>query len=139
MKQRNPTKVDNYFGARIRMRRMEQQISQTDLGEKLGVSFQQVQKYEKGANRVSAGRLMEIAAALEVPISYFYDAAPGPALRSDAATDIAAAFCTSHYGVKIMAPFQRLPADLQKVICDLVAGMADGQTVATKAPQRRAA
>jgi transcriptional regulator with XRE-family HTH domain len=73
MKQRSAGKPDIELGKRIRLRRVEQKISQAELGEKLGVSFQQVQKYEKGVNRVGAARLQQIAAALDVPVTFFYD------------------------------------------------------------------
>jgi transcriptional regulator with XRE-family HTH domain len=72
-KPRSSGKPDIEMGKKIRLRRVEQQISQSDLGEKLGVSFQQVQKYEKGANRVGASRLQQIATALDVPVTFFYD------------------------------------------------------------------
>jgi transcriptional regulator with XRE-family HTH domain len=69
---RNSSSVDEYIGARIRERRLELNMTQTELGEKLGVTFQQVQKYEKGRNRVSAARLFEICELLEVsPASMF--------------------------------------------------------------------
>ena len=70
--QRSAGKLDVELGKRIRLRRVEQHISQTELGDKLGVSFQQVQKYEKGVNRVGAARLQQIATALDVPITFFY-------------------------------------------------------------------
>lgn len=73
LKQRGATKNDAELGIRIRLRRTEQGISQEALGARLGVSFQQVQKYEKGVNRVSAARLQEIATALDVPVTFFYD------------------------------------------------------------------
>ena len=73
MKQRSAGKPDIEMGKKIRLRRVEQRISQSDLGEKLGVSFQQVQKYEKGVNRVGATRLQQIATALDVPVTFFYD------------------------------------------------------------------
>jgi transcriptional regulator with XRE-family HTH domain len=73
MKQRSAGKPDIELGKRIRLRRVEQRISQAELGEKLGVSFQQVQKYEKGVNRVGAARLQQIATALDVPVTFFYD------------------------------------------------------------------
>ena len=63
---------DTIIGQKIRVRRVEMSISQQELGAKLGVSFQQVQKYEKGVNRISAGRLQQIAHALEVPMSFFF-------------------------------------------------------------------
>src|SRR5260221_12434683 len=74
MKQRSAGKPDIELGKRIRLRRVEQRISQAELGDKLGVSFQQVQKYEKGVNRVGAARLQQIATALDVPVTFFYDA-----------------------------------------------------------------
>ncbi len=73
MKQRSAGKPDIELGKRIRLRRVEQRISQAELGDKLGVSFQQVQKYEKGVNRVGAARLQSIATALDVPVTFFYD------------------------------------------------------------------
>ena len=73
MKQRSAGKSDIELGKRIRLRRVEQKISQAELGEQLGVSFQQVQKYEKGVNRVGAARLQQIATALNVPVTFFYD------------------------------------------------------------------
>ena len=71
-KQRSAGKPDIELGKRIRLRRVEQKISQVELGDKLGVSFQQVQKYEKGVNRVGAA-LQQIATALDVPVTFFYD------------------------------------------------------------------
>ncbi|WP_456779735.1 helix-turn-helix domain-containing protein [Bradyrhizobium sp. USDA 3315] len=73
MKPRSTGKPDIELGKRIRLRRVEQKISQSELGDKLGVSFQQVQKYEKGVNRVGAARLQQISTALDVPVNFFYD------------------------------------------------------------------
>ena len=73
MKQRSAGKPDIELGKRIRLRRVEQRISQAELGDQLGVSFQQVQKYEKGVNRVGAARLQQIATALDVPVTFFFD------------------------------------------------------------------
>jgi transcriptional regulator with XRE-family HTH domain len=73
-KQRSATKGDVELGRKIRLRRIEMEISQAGLGDKLGVSFQQVQKYEKGVNRVGATRLEQIANALQVPVGHFYGA-----------------------------------------------------------------
>ena len=64
---------DNELGIRIRLRRVELGISQSDLAAKLGVTFQQVQKYEKGVNRVGASRLQQVATALDVPVTFFFD------------------------------------------------------------------
>ena len=70
--QRAVGKADTELGKRIRLRRVERHISQTELGDKLGVSFQHVQKYEKGVNRIGASRLQQIATALDVPLTFFY-------------------------------------------------------------------
>lgn len=67
-----PSQADVHIGKRIRIRRMLLGVSQEKLGEVLGVTFQQIQKYEKGANRISAGRLQHIGSILGVPASYFY-------------------------------------------------------------------
>lgn len=68
-----PKTTDVTVGKRIRMRRLSSGISQSDLAKQIGVSFQQVQKYEKGTNRVSASRLQQIAARLGVPVSFFFE------------------------------------------------------------------
>jgi transcriptional regulator with XRE-family HTH domain len=73
--------VDMYVGKRIRHRRWALSMSQAALGEKIGVKFQQVQKYEIGANRISASRLWEVSKALDVPISFFF--LPGDQLEQD--------------------------------------------------------
>lgn len=70
---RSPNPVDVHVGARIRLRRKVLKMSQEKLGERLGVTFQQVQKYERGANRVGASRLWKISEVLDVPVSYFYE------------------------------------------------------------------
>lgn len=70
-----PSGIDRIVGQRIRWRRRELKLTQERLGELLELTFQQVQKYEKGVNRVSAGRLFEIAGVLGVPINYFFEGA----------------------------------------------------------------
>lgn len=70
-----PNRVDKFVGRRLRARRKEQELSQEALADRLGVTFQQLQKYENGTNRISAGRLYELARELGTSISYFYDGA----------------------------------------------------------------
>ena len=70
---RSPNPVDRHVGLRIRMRRKELGISQERLAESIGLTFQQVQKYERAANRVSASKLWEMARALKTSVSYFYE------------------------------------------------------------------
>ncbi len=71
--ERGPAEVDMHVGARVRMRRRFLGLTQQALAESLGLTFQQVQKYERGANRVSASKLYEIARALHVPVPYFFE------------------------------------------------------------------
>src|SRR5436309_9513040 len=73
---------DAEVGRRVRSRRLECRFSQTELADRIGVTFQQVQKYEKGVNRIGAGRLQRISEALEVPITFFFDATPHAAARN---------------------------------------------------------
>lgn len=70
-----PSDIDRIVGQRVRWRRRELKLTQEKLGELLDLTFQQVQKYEKGVNRISAGRLYEVASVLGVPVTYFYDGA----------------------------------------------------------------
>lgn len=72
----NPNPVDVHVGARVRLRRTLLGMSQERLGEALGLTFQQVQKYERGANRVGASRLFDLARALQVPVGFFFDDLP---------------------------------------------------------------
>jgi transcriptional regulator with XRE-family HTH domain len=82
---RSPNPVDVHVGDRIRRRRRALGISQDRLGEQLGLTFQQVQKYERGANRVSASKLYQIARALQASIPYFFEGLPDPMERGGVA------------------------------------------------------
>ena len=73
MVQKSPSPVDKHVGSRVRMRRMMLDMSQTTLGDALGITFQQVQKYEKGINRISASRLHQVCHTLQVPVSFFFE------------------------------------------------------------------
>ena len=76
MAKKAPNPTDKHVGARVRMRRMMLGMSQEKLGDALGLTFQQVQKYEKGANRIGASRLQQISHILQVPVSFFFEGAP---------------------------------------------------------------
>ena len=71
-----PNPVDKYVGSRVRMRRMMLGMSQEKLGDGLGLTFQQVQKYEKGVNRIGASRLQHISHILQIPVLFFFEGAP---------------------------------------------------------------
>ena len=74
-RQKEPTRIDEYVGSRVRLRRKLLGISQETLGVSVGVSFQQIQKYEKGTNRIGASRLADIAACLDISVSFFFQGA----------------------------------------------------------------
>ena len=78
MAKKAPNPIDKHVGSRVRMRRMMLGMSQEKLGDALGLTFQQVQKYEKGTNRIGASRLQQIATILQVPVSFFFEGAPAP-------------------------------------------------------------
>ncbi|MBU1377618.1 MAG: helix-turn-helix domain-containing protein [Alphaproteobacteria bacterium] len=112
-----PHPVDRHVGLRIRMRRKEMGVSQERLAESLGITFQQVQKYERGANRVSASKLWEIAAALKTPVAYFYDGL-GDQEAIAAQRDAAQEFMLSSEGMELMAAFPKIsePAIRRKIV-----------------------
>src|SRR5512132_3393562 len=78
---KKPNPVDQHVGSRVRLRRMLLGVSQEKLGERLGLTFQQVQKYEKGVNRIGASRLFDLSMVLQVPINFFYEDAPASESR----------------------------------------------------------
>ncbi|QRE74528.1 helix-turn-helix domain-containing protein [Methylobacterium aquaticum] len=109
-----PDPVDRHVGHRVRVRRLLVGVSQEKLGDALGVTFQQIQKYEKGANRISASRLRQIADMLGVPVSFFYEGAPRQdGTRSDDAPENAVeagphdVFWTSQ-DLQLVRAFQRI-------------------------------
>lgn len=111
--------VDVYIGQRVRMRRLDLRMSQQQLAKALGLTFQQVQKYEKGSNRIGAGRLMHLALLLEVPINYFYDGAPAIVIKGKAATprkldanrDVVVDLMQTPNGVRIAKALQRIKSE----------------------------
>ncbi len=107
--------VDKAIGTRIRIYRQERNLSQTDLGRQLGITFQQIQKYESGTNRVGAARLLAIARVLAVPLLKFYpDAEDAAETAQDAGPDIGpvSAFMASAEGWRLCRAFLRI-GDLQ--------------------------
>src|SRR5580692_6432016 len=123
---RLPNPVDLHVGARIRMRRRMQGVSQEKLADALGLTFQQVQKYERGANRVSASKLYEIAATLHAPVAYFFDGLADP--ESEAGGDDRAAdeqsvhaFLMTTEGLELARCFNRIPrGGIRRRFLDLI-------------------
>src|SRR5580693_9167906 len=102
--------IDKHVGSRVRMRRLMLDMSQTNLGDALGLTFQQVQKYEKGANRIGASRLQHIAHILQVPIPFFFEGSPGAA-GEEAATPTPSYvddFLATHDGLSLTRAFLRI-------------------------------
>lgn len=109
--------IDQYVGQRIRARRMALGVSQEKLGAALGVTFQQVQKYEKGTNRVSASRLQQVGDVLGVPVSHFFPE-PGSTLSPEAAGDLA--FLGTPEGARIAAAWPQLGRVAREAIMQIV-------------------
>jgi transcriptional regulator with XRE-family HTH domain len=130
MAKKAPNPTDKHVGSRVRMRRIMLSMSQEKLGHALGLTFQQVQKYEKGANRIGASRLQQIAQILQVPVSFFFEGAPGsedavgglgeapsPAYVSD--------FLATSEGLALVKAFIHIKdAKLRRRVVDLVEQMA---------------
>jgi transcriptional regulator with XRE-family HTH domain len=103
--------VDAYVGARVRMRRMMLKMSQTKLANGLGLTFQQVQKYEKGVNRIGASRLLQIASILQVPVEFFFEGAPtasGQPRGKGDAPDYMSDFFATKDGLALSKAFARI-------------------------------
>jgi transcriptional regulator with XRE-family HTH domain len=117
-----------YVGARIRMRRNMLGLSQTEMGEQIGVTFQQVQKYEKGANRIGASRLMQICNVLQATPAWMFEGAPGPKPKPTAASremDSAfTAFQADDVAPRLISEGLRLPTRTKRLLVGLMAEIA---------------
>ena len=128
---KKPNPIDIHVGSRIRLRRNMLGISQEKLGESLGITFQQIQKYEKGTNRVGASRLQAISSILGVPVSVFFDDAPGsdpgPARgMEDSSTTYVVDFLSSAEGLQLNRAFVKISdAKVRRKVLDLVKALAD--------------
>jgi transcriptional regulator with XRE-family HTH domain len=131
--ERVPNPVDLHVGARVRMRRRLRGVSQEKLADSLGLTFQQVQKYERGANRISASKLYEIAAALQTPVAYFFEGLADPADFSDAAISpdgsseqVVHDFLMTTEGLELAGLFPRLKRGrLRRRLLDLVRAIVE--------------
>lgn len=129
---KSPNPVDVHVGSRVRMRRILIGMSQEKLGDALGLTFQQVQKYEKGTNRIGASRLQAIANILGVPVDYFFDGMPvdetTPMLNVNEAPDEATYvvdFLATAEGVQLNKAFVRIrDAKLRRKVVELVKEIA---------------
>ncbi len=134
---RAPHPMDIHVGSRVRLRRMMKGMSQDRLGEELGLTFQQVQKYEKGVNRIGASRLFDIARILDVPVQFFYDdfgdgpetligfAETNRAEFADEKSDFLSTLATPE-GMQLCRAFSRIPdPHVRRRVLDLVKSLAD--------------
>lgn len=131
MQKKHPHPVDAHVGSRVRMRRIVLGMSQERLGEQLGLTFQQVQKYEKGVNRIGASRLWGVAKVLDVPVAYFYeglseDVTGSAGLAEDRQSDYIAEFMQSSDGVQLVRAFIRIKEPhVRRSIIQFVRSMSD--------------
>ena len=129
-KKANP--IDAQVGNRVRIRRMLIGMSQEKLGDLLGLTFQQVQKYEKGVNRIGAGRLFEIARILGVPIDFFYDGVASSAETLVSAAPPVMEFVSSGEGLQLSLAFMKIKdPKVRKRVLDLVKSLADEEEAAS--------
>ena len=125
-----PNPIDKHVGARVRMRRLILGMSQGKLGDALDVTFQQVQKYEKGANRIGASRLQQLARVLDVPPAYFFEDAPSgeeraPGFAEDEGHNHFVDFLSTSEGLELNRAFAAIrDAKVRKKILDLVVSLA---------------
>ena len=125
---KKPNPIDIHVGGRVRLRRMMLGMSQEKLGEQLGITFQQIQKYEKGTNRIGASRLQNIATVLSVPVGFFFDGAPGQGTNGNADSksgSYVVDFLSSSEGLQLNRAFVRISdSKVRRRIVDLVRALA---------------
>ncbi len=128
--------VDNFIASRVRMERMRRGLSQTELGVQLGVTFQQVQKYEKGTNRICAGRLFDIAGVFDIPVELLFPpkATPNPSSQKAPPVDELAELLVTADGRRLCRAFLQLKdAALRARIIALVEALVAGDDAAPNA------
>ncbi|MDB5635094.1 MAG: transcriptional regulator [Bradyrhizobium sp.] len=130
MSTKAPNPVDKYVGSRVRMRRIMLGMSQEKLGEALGLTFQQVQKYEKGTNRVGASRVQQISEILQVPVSFLFEGGPSGIASGEGFTEgsspaYVSDFLATSEGLALTRAFTRITdAKLRRSIVELVEQIA---------------
>ena len=126
-----PSPTDQHVGSRVRMRRQMLAMSQGQLADALGITYQQVQKCEKGANRIGASRLQQISHILQVPVAFFFEGAPNASAPHDShGSELSMAqiddFVSDSNGLRLMRAFMRIGnADLRRRLVMLVQEIAD--------------
>ncbi len=124
---RRPNPVDTHVGSRVRFQRMVKKMSQGELGDRLGLTFQQVQKYERGANRISASRLFGLSQVLEVPVQFFYDKFDSPAAEfaEETTGDYVAGFVGTKEGLELNMAFVNIvDPKVRRLVIELVKSLS---------------
>ncbi|WP_127091409.1 helix-turn-helix domain-containing protein [Aquabacter cavernae] len=135
MAKKAPNPIDKHVGSRVRMRRMMVGMSQEKLGESLGITFQQIQKYEKGTNRIGASRLQQISITLGVPVAFFFEGAPTLVPNEEGFSEAASPtfvndFLATSDGLALTRNFMRISdSKVRRRIVDLVAAIAGDEPV----------
>ena len=132
MAKKAPNPIDKHVGSRVRMRRMMLGMSQEKLGDALDLTFQQVQKYEKGTNRIGASRLQQISHILQVPVAFFFEGAPHlagapgtPGMEEAPSPAYVSDFLATSDGLSLTKAFMRIKdTKLRRRIVDLVQQIA---------------
>ncbi len=131
MAKKAPNPIDKHVGSRVRMRRMMLSMSQEKLGDALGLTFQQVQKYEKGTNRIGASRLQQISHILQVPVAFFFEGAPNlpgqptDGLREAPSPAYVSDFLATSEGLALTKAFMRIKEPkLRRRVVELVKEIA---------------
>ena len=123
--QKSPNQIDRHIGSRVRARRIMLGMSQERLADALGLTFQQVQKYEKGVNRIGASRLLQIAGILDVSIEFFFEGLPRMRAGGFSGDSLVAEFLTRSESDRLVRGFLRLKDDeARKKVADLVDWLA---------------
>jgi transcriptional regulator with XRE-family HTH domain len=139
MASRDANPIDRHVGARIRMQRLVTGMSQTTLGDKVGITFQQIQKYENGKNRVSASRLQQIANALLVAPDFFFDRVPGKAAGNYSLSKESInidEFISSRDGIALCRAFRKIGnAKTRRIIVSLVEQLVRAKGVESQSPK----
>ena len=126
MSARSPNKTDVHIGKRIKMQRLARGLSQTDVGSRLGITFQQVQKYERGINRVGAGRLQEIANLFSVTPAFFFEDGPRHKPGQSEVASETTELLTNKYNLALAQAFNRIRSrTVRRNVLELVEGLAE--------------
>ena len=133
-KKKGPNPIDVHVGSRVRLRRMLVGLSQEKLGDSMGLTFQQIQKYEKGVNRIGASRLFKLSQVLDVPVQFFFDGMPaiddgsGPELVDGESESYLYEFLNTRDGLELNRAFMKVNnPEVRRAVIELVRALGRGK------------